>query len=77
MRWAVTKALQRHLTKHAEDPIGVAAHLQLEAVRSAAAPMVPSKRLLLAQTEQLADPNARENMLRLIPYHAVHHPEVH
>ena len=30
MRGAVTQALQRHLAKHAEDPMGVAAQLQLE-----------------------------------------------
>ena len=47
---AVSQALQRHLTKHEEDPIGAAAHLQLEAVRRAAAQMVHSKRLLLTDT---------------------------
>ena len=29
MRGPVTQALQRHLAKHAEDPMGAAAHLQL------------------------------------------------
>ena len=77
MRGAVTRALQRHLTKHAEDPMGSAAHLQLEAVRRAAAQMVRDKRLLLTHTEQLTDPTAREHMLRLIHYHAVHDLEVH
>ena len=36
MRGAVSQALQRHLINHAEDPMGVAGHLQLEAVRSPA-----------------------------------------
>ena len=77
MRGAVTQALQRHLTKYAEDPMGAAAHLQLEAVRRAAAQMVHRKRLMLTHTEQLPDPTAREHMLCLIHYHAVHDPEVH
>ena len=66
MRGAVTQALQHHLTKHAEDPMGAAAHVQLEAVRRAAAQMVSRKRPLLTHTEQLADPTSREHMLRLI-----------
>ena len=70
---AVTQALHRHLTKHVENLIGAAAHLQLEAVRRAAAQMVHRKNLLLTHT----DPSAREHMLRLIHYHAVHDPEVH
>ena len=37
MRGAVTQALGRHLTKHAQNPMEAAAHLQLEAVRRAAA----------------------------------------
>ena len=66
MTGEVTQALHRHLTKYAENPMGAAAHLQLEAVRRAAAKMVHSKHLLLTHTEQLTDPTARENMLRLI-----------
>ena len=54
-----------------------AAHLQLEAVRRAAAKMVHRKHHLLTRTEQLTDPTAREHMLRLIHYHAVRDPEVH
>ena len=77
MTGAVTQALQRHLTKHAEDPMGAAAHLQLKAVRRAAAQKVHRKRLLLTHTKQLADPTAREVMLRCIQYHAVHDQEVH
>ena len=77
MRGAVTQALQQHLTKHAQDPMRAPAHLQLEAVRRAAAQMVHRRRLLLTHTEQLADPTAREHMLRLIHYRAVHDPEVH
>ena len=77
MRGAMTQALHRHLTKHAENPMGAAAHLQLEAVRRAAAQMLHHKHLLLTHTEQLGDPNAREHMLRLIHYHAPHDPEVH
>ena len=77
MRGAVTQALHRHLTKHAENAMEGAAHLQLEAVRRAAAQMVHRKHLLLTHTEQLTDPTAREHMLRLIHYHAVRDPEVH
>ena len=77
MRGAVTQALQRHLARHAENRMGAAAHLQLEAVRRAAAQMVHRKRLLLTHTEQLTDPTSREHMLRLIHDHAVHDPEVH
>ena len=77
MRGAVTQPLHRHLTKHAENPMGAAAHLQLEAVLTAAAQMVHRKHLLLTHTEQLTDPTAREHMLRLIHYYAVHDPEVH
>ena len=51
MREAVTQALQRHLTKHAEEPIKAAAHLQLEAVRRAAAQMAQRKHLMLTHTE--------------------------
>ena len=76
MRGAVTQALQRHVTKHTDDPMGAAAHLQLEAVRRAAAQMVHRKRLLLTHTVQLSDPTAREHVLCLIHYHAVHDPEV-
>ena len=43
MRGAVAQALQRHLTRHAEDRMGAAAHLQLEAVRGAAAQKVHRK----------------------------------
>ena len=39
--------------------------------------MVHCKRLLLTHTEQLTDPAARNHMLCLIHYHAVHDPEVH
>ena len=77
MRVELTQALQRHLTQHAEDPMKAAAHLQLEAVCRAAAQMAHRKRLMLANTERLADPTAREHMLCLIHYHAVHDPEVH
>ena len=77
MRGAMTQALQRHLTLHAEDPMKAAAHLQLEAVRRAAAQMAHCKRLKLAHREQITDPTAREHMLRLINCHAVHDPEVH
>ena len=76
MRGAATQALQRHLTKHVEDPTGAAAHLQLEAVRRAAAQMVHRKHLLLTHTQQLTDPTAIEHMLCLIHDHAVHDPEV-
>ena len=77
MEGAVTQALEQHLIKHAKEPMGAAAHLQLEAVRRAAANMVHRKRLLLTHTEQLADQTAREHMLRLVHYHAVHDAEVH
>ena len=77
MRGAVTQALQRHLTQLTEDPMKAAAHLQLEAVRWAAAQLPHRKRLLLAHTEQLTDPSATEHMLGLIQYHAVHDPDVH
>ena len=77
MRGAVTQALHRHLTKHTEKPMEAAAHLQLEAVRRAAAQMVHRKHLLVTHTEQLTDPTAREHMQRLIHYHAVHDPDVH
>ena len=76
LRSALTQALHRHLTNHAENPIGAAVHLQLEAVRRAAAQMVHCKNLLLTHTEQIFDLTTREHMLRLIHYHAVHHPEV-
>ena len=76
MRGAVTQALHRHLTKHTESPMEAAAHLQLEAVRRAAAHMVHRKHLLLTHAEQLTDPTAREHMQRLIHYHAVHDPDV-
>ena len=75
MSGAVTQALQRHLTKHAEDQTKAAAHLQLEAVRRAAAQMAHRKHLMLTHTEQLAYPTAREHMLHLIHYHAVHDRE--
>ena len=71
MRGAVTQALQQHPTNHAQDPVGAAAHLQLEAVRRAAAQMVHRKRLLLTHTEQLTDCTVREQMLRLMDYHVV------
>ena len=77
MRGAVTQALHRHPTKHTEDPMEAAAHLQLEAVRRAAAQMVHRKHLLLTHAEQLTDPTAREHMQRLIHYHAAHDPDVH
>ena len=77
MKGAVTQALQLHLTKHAEVLMAAAAHLQLEAVCRAAAEMVRRKRLLLTHTEQLADPTAREHMLRAVHYNVVHDPEVH
>ena len=76
-RGAVTQALHRPLTKHTENPMEAAAHLQLEAVRRAAAQTVHRKHLLLTQAEQLTDPTAREHMQRLIHYHAVHDPDVH
>ena len=76
MRGAQTQALQQHLTKHAEDPMGAAAHLQLEAVRRAAARMVHRRRLLLTHTEQLTNPTDRDHIIRLINYHAVHDPEI-
>ena len=77
MRGAVTQALHQHLTKHMESPMEAAAHLQLEAVRRAAAQMAHRKHLLLTQGEQLTDPTAREHMQRLIHCHAVHDPDVH
>ena len=77
MRGVVTRALQRHLIQHAEDPMTAAAHLQLEAVRRAAALMAHCIRLLLAHGKQLGDPTARDHMLHLPHYHAVHDPEVH
>ena len=77
MRGAVTQALHRHLTKHTENPMEAAAHLQLEAVRRAAARMVHRKHPLLTHAEQLTDPTAREHMQHLIHYHAVHDPDVH
>ena len=77
MRGAQTQPLQRHLTKHAENPMGAAPHLQLEAVHRAASHMVHRKDLLMTHTEQLTDPIAREHVLRLIHYHAVPDPEVH
>ena len=76
MRGAVTQALHPHLTKHMESPMEAAAHLQLEAVRRAAAQMVHRKRPLLTYAEQLTDPTAREHMQHLIHYHAVHDPAV-
>ena len=77
MRGAVTQALHRHLTKNTESPMEAAAHLQVEAVRRAAAQMVHRKHLLLTHAEQLTDPTAREHMQRLIHYHAVHDPDLH
>ena len=77
MRGAVTQALHRHLTKHTESPMEAAAHLQLEAVRRAAAQMVHRKHPLLTHAEQLTDPTAREHVQHLIHYHAVHDPDVH
>ena len=76
MRGALTQALHRHLTKHAEDPMGAAAHLQLEAVCRTAAEMPQRTRLLLTHKEQLTNPTAREQMLCLIHYHPVHDAEV-
>ena len=76
MRGAVTQAPEGHPTKQSEDPMGAAAHLQLEAVRKAAAQMVHDERLLLTHTEQLNNLTCREQMLCLIHYHAVHDPEV-
>ena len=46
MRGAVTQALHRHLAKHTESPMEAVVHLQLEAVRRAAAQMVHRKHLL-------------------------------
>ena len=77
MRGVVTQALHGHLAKHTKNPMEAAAHLQLEAIRRAAAQMVYCKHLLLTHTEQLTDPTAREHMQRLIHYHAVHDREVH
>ena len=77
MRGAVTQALHRHLTKHTESPMLAAVHLQLEAVRRAAAQMVHRKHLLLTQAEQLTDPTTWERMQPLIHYHAVHDQDVH
>ena len=65
MRGEVTQALQRHLNKHKESPMEAAAHLQLQAVRKAAARMVHRKHLLLTHTEQLSHPTTREHMQRL------------
>ena len=76
MRGAVTQALHRHLSKHTESPMQAAAHVQLEAVRRAAAQMVHRKHLLLTHAEQLTNETAREHMQRLIHYHAVHDPDV-
>ena len=76
MRGAVTQALHRHLTKCTESPMEAAAHLQLEAVRRAVAQMVHRKHLPLTHAEQLTDPTAREDIQRLIHYHAVHDPDV-
>ena len=77
MRGAVTQALHRHLTKHTDSPMQATAHLQLEAVRRAAAQRVHCKHLLLTDAEQLTDPTTREHMQGLIHYHAVHDPDVH
>ena len=77
MRGAVTQALHRHLAKHTESPMEAAAHLQLEAVRRAAAQMVHRKHLLLTHTKQLTYPTTREHMQHRIHYHAVHDPDVH
>ena len=77
MRGAVTQALHRHPTKHTGNLMDAASPLQLEEVRRAAAKMAHRKHLLLTHTEQLTNPTARENMLRLIHYHAMHDPEVH
>ena len=77
MRGAVTQALHRHLANHTESPMEEAAHLQLEAVRRAAAQMVHRKHLLLTHTEHFTDPTTREHMQHLIHYHAVHDPEIH
>ena len=66
MRGAVTQALQRHLTQHAENQMKAAAHLQLEAVRRAAAQMAHRKRFLWRYTEHLKGPTARGHMMRLI-----------
>ena len=74
MRGAVIQALHRHLATHTEARMEAAAHLQLEAVRTAAAQMVQRKHILLTHAEQLTDPTAREHMQRLILYHAVHDP---
>ena len=67
----MTQALQPHLTRHTEDLIKAAVHLQLEAVRRAAAQMAHRKRLMLTHPERLTDPTAREHILRLnitMPY---------
>ena len=77
MRGALTQALHRHLIKHTDSPMEAAAHLQLEAVRRAAAQIVHRKHLLPSHAEQLTDRTAREDMQRLIHYHAVHDRDVH
>ena len=76
MRGAVTQAIHRHRAKHTECPMEAAAHLQLEAVRRAAGQIVHRKHLLLTHTDQLTNPTVREDMQRLIHYHAVHESEV-
>ena len=77
MRGAGTQGRQQHLPKHTESRMEAAAHLQLEAVRRAAAQIIHRKHLLLTHAEQLTDPTTREHMQRLINYHAVHDPDVH
>ena len=67
MRGAVTQALHQHVTKHTESPMEAAAHLQLEAVRRAAAQMVHHKHLLLTHADQLTDPTNQGT-------HAASHP---
>ena len=77
MRGMVSEALHLQLAGHADNRMKAAAHLQLEAVRRAAAQMAHRKRILLTYAEQLTNPTAQEHMLRLIHYHTVHDPDIH
>ena len=77
MRGAVSQALHRHLTKHAEKPEGGSsappARSSPQSSSRNGTPQTPPADIM----EQLTDPTAREHILRLIHYHAVHVPEVH
>ena len=77
MTGAVTQALQRHLTRHAEIPMKAAADLGLEGVRRVVAEMAHIKCLLLAYTKQLPNPTAGEHMIPLIYYHGAHDQDEH